>query len=115
VVVLLGFFVVLLGLFFQIFKSFFVPANAFLLAAATTVLIITGAFGIREGITYDTTFTDMKIYGGMRMRQKDNWDSATSIEFTPKDFSRSSNYYYNSYNTYYDTYKLNGNMTGTIT
>lgn len=102
--VLLGFFVLLLGLLYQVLKSFLVPANAFLAATATTVLLILGMFGIREGINYETNFNRMRLDGAVRIRPKDNWDSATTIEFTP-----------NSGYSGYGDYILDGKMKGTLT
>jgi len=97
--VLIGFFVILLGLLYQVLKSVLGPANAFLAATATTVLLILGMFGMREGINHDTTFDWLRVYGAMRVRPQDSWSSASTFEFSPGNYS---------------TYELKGHMYGSI-
>jgi hypothetical protein len=81
---LLGFFTVILAIFFQIMKSVLDPGAAFLAAVAITIFIVLGTVGITEGLAHDTHFEDLKLYGSVRIRPKDNYEDSTLFEFSPK-------------------------------
>lgn len=84
VLVLLGFYTIILTLLFQVSSSVLNPAMAFLVAAAVTTVIVLGLVGLTEGLVHDTNFDSLKVYGSVRIRPKDNFDSSSLLEFTPK-------------------------------
>jgi len=69
--VLLGFFTVLLALLFKIVSSILSPELAFVVAIATTTLLVLGMYGLSEGINHDTNFTALTMNGQVRLRPRD--------------------------------------------
>jgi hypothetical protein len=83
--------VVLLGLF-QVAKSYCNSFIAFLICSVIVVCIALGFVGLREGITYNSNFSNIYLNGYMRTNPYSN----NATEFT------------------FSNLKLDGNSNGTI-
>ncbi len=95
IILLFMIFTVLYGTSFAVLKSFFDPFDAFILATVFCGLLGTGTYIIREGLDYESNFTNLELKGKMTVKKPQ--DASEQAEFV-----------------FADNFQLTGKVTGKI-